>query len=146
MIFDGCPKEVTIDLDTARLLPRGRGNALKLILDGRCVGCLFRYRLMALLRHDGVEPLREPEAGTSVCTTQGCKRPSFHGYDSCIDHLSYLLSQTYRGRLISNIEGLREIFKSATRREWMFQPGYNIVRSRMDEISQGKRPGTDLIS
>lgn len=145
MIFDRCPKEVTIDLDTARLLPRRVGNAIKFILDGRCVGCLVHYRLMALLRRDGIEPLREPGAGTPVCTARGCKRLSFHGYDSCVEHLSYLLSQTYRGRPISNIEGLRETFKSAIRREWKLQPRYNIVLSRMEQISQGKRPGADLI-
>jgi hypothetical protein len=37
------------------------------------------------------------------------------------------------------------MFKSATRQEWTFQPQYNIVRSRMEEILQGRRAGTDLI-
>jgi hypothetical protein len=144
MILDRCPKEVTIDLDAARLLLRRRGSSAKLILDGRCVGCHVHYRLMCFLRHEGIEPIQEPEAQTSVCTTRDCNRPSFHGYGSCSEHLSYLLLNNYKERSNSNIELLGETFKSATQREWTCQPRYNIVRTRMEEISQGKRPGTDL--
>lgn len=147
MIFTRCPKSITIDLDTARLRLRGRGSSAKFFLDTRCVGCRVYYQLSLFLRYSGIEPSREPTARNSVCAAQGCERLSFYGYDFCSDHLSYLLlnNSMAMARPNSNMKLLNEIFKSATRSEWTFQPQYNIVRSRMDEILQGRRPGTDLI-
>jgi len=146
MIFDRCPKSITIDLDTARLRLRGRGSSAKFFLDTRCVGCRVYYQLSLFLRGKGIEPSREPEAGTSVCALQGCEWLSFYGYDFCSEHLSYLVVNNYRAVARPNsMELLNEIFKSAARSEWTFQPRYNIVRSRMDEILRGTRPGTDLI-
>lgn len=138
-------KSITIDLDTARLRLRGRGSSAKFFLNTRCVGCRVYYQLSLFLRYEGIEPSREPEARTSVCAAQGCEWLSFYGYDYCSDHLAYLLLNNSMARPNSNMELLREIFKSATQSEWTFQPRYSIMRSRMDEILRGRRPGTDLI-
>lgn len=95
MVLDRCPKEVTIDLDTARLRLRGHGSFSKFYLDSRHVGCRVHYRLMLFLRQEGIEPLREPKARTFACLAQGCEQLSFHGYAYCSDHLSYLLLRNH---------------------------------------------------
>ncbi|KAI0430588.1 hypothetical protein F5Y09DRAFT_330948 [Xylaria sp. FL1042] len=122
MIFQRCPKAVTIDLDTARLLLRGT----KLILDGRCVACHVHYGLRCFLKDHGIEPLQEPKTQTSVCTTPGCKRLSFQGYSNCAEHLSYMALDNHNGKPNFRTELFREMFKTATRREWTFQPQYNV--------------------
>jgi hypothetical protein len=147
VIIDRCPQEIVIDLDTARLRHRRyrHRNGAKLILNNRCIACHLHYGLMCFLKFNGLEPLGEHNARATVCTTPDCIREPFHGYSHCPEHLSHQLLYSHNGRTKSQIELFRETFKVATRRQWTFPPRYEIVRSRMAEIAQGKRPGTDLI-
>lgn len=141
MILDRCPKEVTLDLDTAHLQRReSRGSAI-LQLANRCVGCYIHFQLMRFLKHRGIEA--GPQS--SVCASQNCNRLPVHGCAYCPPHLSNLLQNSHKSILNHSITQLQEMFKSAIRKEWRIQPQYDVVRRRTKEILQGKRPGTDLI-
>lgn len=141
MILDRCPKEVTLDLDTAHLQRReSRGSAI-LRLANRCVRCYIHFQLMRFLKHRGIEA--GPQS--SVCASQDCNRLPVHGCAYCPLHLSNLLQNSHKSILNHSITQLQEIFKSAIRKEWRIQPQYDVVRRRTKEILQGKRPGTDLI-
>jgi len=141
MILDRCPKEVILDLDTAHLQRRQSGGSTKLRLGNRCVGCHVHFQLTRFLKDKGIEP----EAQSTVCMSQDCKQLPIHAYSYCPTHLSNLLLDSRKKIPNHSITLLQEMFKSAIRKEWAFQPQYDIVRSRTEEILQGKRPGTDLI-
>jgi len=44
-----------------------------------------------------------------------------------------------------NSQTAQEVFKSAARDKRTASPNYDIVRRRMSDIFQGKRPGSDLV-
>jgi hypothetical protein len=101
--------------------------------------------LIHLLRYCGVDPVQATYAGTSICAFERCERQCLVGYSCCANHVTYQLLDNHRGKVNSNIEQARELFNAATQKQWEYNPRYNIVRSRIKEISDSKRPGTDLI-
>jgi hypothetical protein len=77
--------------------------------------------------------------------SQNCKQLPVHGYSYCPAHLSNLLLDSHKRIPYHSTALLLEMFKSALQKEWTFQPQYDIVRLRTEDILRGKRPGTDLI-
>ncbi|KAH0562098.1 hypothetical protein GP486_003203 [Trichoglossum hirsutum] len=139
-VFERCPNEVIIDLDTARLVLR-RTPKSQLILSNRCAACHFYNQLTAFLA--GYEIKLENE--NAVCTFHECDQPSFHRSGRCAQHLFNLLQRSHRGKATVDIRHLRETFNSAVRKRWEFPPYYDNVRHRVSEILQGKRAGSDLV-
>lgn len=141
LIFERCPKEGIIDLDTARLVLRRRPKSQS-ILDNRCVACRFYNQVTTYLTRYEIEL----EDGNAVCIFHGCDQLSFHGSRRCAQHLSNLLLKSHReNTTIDIIRLFWETFNSAVRKRWEFPPYYNTVRRRILEILQGKRAGSDLV-
>ena len=139
-VSERCPNEVIIDLDTAHLVLRRRPKS-QLILDNRCVACRFYNQVTTFLTRYEIEL----EDENAVCTFHGCDQLSFHGSGICAQHLSNIISKSYREKTTIDIRLLRETFNSAARKRWEFPPYYNTVRQWISEILQGKRAGSDLV-
>jgi hypothetical protein len=99
LIFERCPNEVTIDLDTTRLLS-WRGG---LRLDVRCVACRFYFEVTNFLTKSGLEV----HAEKTVYMFQNCDRQSFHGTARCSQHLSNLISKAHRESYRSQVYRMR---------------------------------------
>ena len=139
-VSERCPNEVIIDLDTAHLVLRRRPKS-QLILGNRCVACRFYNEVTTFLTRYEIEL----EDENAVCTFHGCDQLSFHGSGRCAQHLSNIISKSYREKTTIDIRLLRETFNSAARKRWEFPPYYNTVRQWISEILQGKRAGSDLV-
>jgi len=135
-IIQRCPDEVTIDLDTARLLRSRCG----LRLGARCIACHVYFELTSF-KKEGVEF----QAENIVCTYPGCDQRSFHRSGRCPRHLSPVIWKAHRENTAINLRVARRAFESATRKRWTFPLQYKIVCRRIEAILQGKRPGSDLV-
>lgn len=58
---------------------------------------------------------------------------------------SRLLVAAHRSKATIDHRLVRETFSFMARKRWSFRPHYDIVRCRMYNILQGKRPGSDLV-
>jgi hypothetical protein len=141
VIFEQCPKNVTIDLDTARLFLEKQPKGIKLVLEGRCVACHFHCQMTRYFRRSGLEI----KAENTICKVKGCDHLSFLGSGGCPQHLPRLITAAYRSKATIDYCLVREKFDSMAQKRWSFPPNYNAVLCRMSDILQGKRPGSNLV-
>ena len=80
-----------------------------------------------------------------ACTEPGCNQHSFHKSGIFCQHLSLLLLDIHREKTAEAFPKAWKVFQSTTRTQWAYPPKYNIVRRRMDDILQTRRPGSDLV-
>jgi hypothetical protein len=136
-VVDRCPNEVTIDLDSAKLIP-WNGT---MRLDSRCAACRYCLGVKAWLSSHGIDVQhRNP-----FCTFHGCDQPNFAGSETCSRHVAKRLFKAHEAHASPNLRPFREAFELAARKTWTIPPQYRRVRSRIDDIMQGKRRGSDLV-
>lgn len=126
-------------MDTARLVLKTQHS--RLILDSRCVSCHVYNQVSAFLKRYEVEL----EDENDFCTFYGCDQLSFHGSGRCAQHLFGLVLKSYREKTTIDVRVVRETFLAMARKRWNFPSRYDIVRRRIEDILQGKRPGADLV-
>jgi hypothetical protein len=76
---------------------------------------------------------------------QDCRQRPVHGHNYYPAHLSNLLLESHKRISNHSITLLQNTFKSAIRKEWKFQPQYDVFSSRTEDIIQGKWPATDVV-
>lgn len=140
-----CPYDAVIDLDTARLILLQTDSRLR--LDNRCVACRGILQVTALLESHNIE-LEDEE--TEFCTFKGCEQPSSRMLGRCIQHLfdkklQNRLLHTHPKKTSVDMGSLRASFESAVRKRWKSSLEYDVVRSRIFEIQEGNRAGSDLV-
>ncbi|KAH8889396.1 hypothetical protein GQ53DRAFT_652574, partial [Thozetella sp. PMI_491] len=134
-----CPEEVTIDLDTARLgLRKAKGT---LTLSARCIACQVVIDIRNMLTRKGIEI----QSGDTVCVQPSCVLRAIHMPGRCPRHLGSLMTEATGKKTVTSRSAAQSILESTSRNRWTYPPEYNIVRSRTEEILQGRRPGSDLV-
>ncbi|KAM0451700.1 hypothetical protein ACHAO4_005655 [Trichoderma viride] len=82
----------------------------------------------------------------STCNTEGCDHPCAYGSTACDLHLPNLMAIQHQIEAQkTNLQPARKVFNSRLHHEWHCPSTYHQVRRFITEISQGKRPGSDLI-
>jgi hypothetical protein len=137
LVTQHCPHEVTIDLDTARIFLASWG----LRLGPRCIVCSICYQVTRFFQSIGVEL----HAADIICTHPRCDQRSFNRSGRCPQHLSSLIRGIRKNKTTIDLKAARRTFESTAQKQWAFPPSYNIIRDRVEEIQQGKRPGSDLV-
>ena len=77
-----------------------------------------------------------------LCTRPGCSRPCIEGTAGCDLHLWGL---SFDSTLKIDLRPLQQAFKATTCTRWVASPTYDVVRQRLSDIRDGKRPGSDLV-
>jgi hypothetical protein len=139
-IDEPCPNSAIIDLDTARLLTKKRhaSNSHRLHLDCRCITCHAEYRVRECVAKSSLH-LQVPGY---LCTRPGCSRPCIDGTAGCDLHLWGL---SFDSTPKIDLRPLQEAFKATTCTRWVASPTYDVVRQRLSDVRDGKRPGSDLV-
>ena len=123
-----CPKEVTIDLDTARLQFRTARSTLT--LSARCIACQVLLDIERCLTRIGIKIQSE----VTVCVQPSCVLPAIHMSGRCSRHLDSLLMEARQKITAKSLNAALNTLESASRNRWNYPPEYNIVRCRTEEI------------
>ena len=110
LIFDRCPEEVTIDLDTSYLCKDNTDGIPRLMLNGRCVACSFFVKVTEFFTAHGVDL---QDKGT-MCQMQGCDQIAFHKLGRCLRRLDYFLKMSHEKKTEFDIGAVQKTFNSAT--------------------------------
>ena len=116
-------------------------------LDNRCVTCRAAVNIEKFFAGHEIQL----DSGSDFCGAQGCDQPSFQASGAFSRHLFNRTAWNYRNGIaqensVGKMRSLRETFNSAAEKKWVSPPEYDIVRRRILEIEQGKRPGSDLVA
>lgn len=143
-MFERCPHATTIDLDTARfVLTKGfNRDSRRIHVDCRCVPCHSDLQVRVWVQRCGLTGSDK----FSTCNTEGCDHPCAYGSTACDLHLPNLMAIQHQIEAQkTNLQPARKVFNSRLHHEWHCPSTYHQVRRFITEISQGKRPGSDLI-